>query len=118
MPPVFHGDYAVFYTSDDDKKGRLLQYKYEPELKELVFQKEEIVVAAETSTEYAKYSLIKVSIGGVDGVLFKAAGVDKITYLNIKTFAKTEDTVLDTAALTIPAGLGVLDATAKNNFIF
>jgi phage gp45-like len=75
---VFYADYAAFYCTDADaaagsaRAGWIRIYKYSTQMHQLELVKEERVVAAETSAEYGRYSLVKL---GADGFLFKEAGV-------------------------------------------
>lgn len=75
---MFYADYAAFYCTDaaaaagSARAGWIRIYKYSTQMHQLELVKEELVVASETSAEYGRYSLVKL---GVDGFLFKEAGV-------------------------------------------
>lgn len=82
---MFYGDYAAFYCTDFNaatsvREGWIRIYKYSTEMYQLEQVHEHKVVASETSTEYAKYSLVKL---GADGFLFKEAGKPTITRYGI-----------------------------------
>jgi len=98
---VFYGDFAAFYCTDFNaatgvREGWIRIYKYSTQMYQLELTYEYKVVASETSTEYAKYSLVKL---GADGFLFKEAGKATITRFAIDhpTYTRTATAALVSA---------------------
>lgn len=113
VPPVFYADFAAFYCTDHDAatataQGWIRIYKYSTQMYQLELVSEDMVLAAEPSTAYAWYSLVKV---GADGFIFKAPGAATIYRYAIDhpTYTKTATATL-VAAYADSCTATVLDA--------
>ena len=85
MPPVFVNDVAVFYYKESSNNGYLAFYKWNDYTETAEIQST-VLVDTSTSTEFHKYTLIKVT----DGVIFKENGATAFKHFKTDDYTWTE----------------------------